>query len=121
MKKILVVEDEHAYLNLLRDQLVKSGYQVIEARDGEEGLKLALAKKPDLILLDLLMPKVGGLAMLKSLRAGAWGREVPVFILTNVYGEKEMSEGISNNANHYFVKSDLKLEDLLWNIKVYLK
>ncbi len=121
MKKILVVEDEQAYLNLLHDQLVKSGYKVIDAVDGEEGLKLALAEKPDLILLDIIMPKVDGLKMLKALRADTWGKQVPVFILSNVYESKEISEAMNNTAYRYIVKSDMKLENLLSAIKLYLK
>lgn len=121
MKKILLIEDEPAYLKLLRDQLTKSGYEVIFAQDGLEGLSLALNCKPDLILLDILMPKVDGLTMLKALRADTWGKDVPVFILTNVNESKEISEGMNNKTSRYIIKSDMKFEDLLWAIKVYLK
>jgi DNA-binding response OmpR family regulator len=121
MKTILIVEDEPAYLKLLHDQLVQSGYEVIDAPDGEEGLKIALAKKPDLILLDILMPKVDGLKMLAALRASDWGKHVPVFILTNVAESKEISEGMNSRVNRYIVKSEMTLEDLLSSIKVYLK
>lgn len=121
MKKILIVEDEQAYLNLLRDQLVSSGYEVIKAVNGEEGLKLALEHKPDLILLDIIMPKVDGLRMLAALRANVWGASVPIFILTNVNESKEISAGMNSRVNHYFIKSDTKLEDLLWSIELCLK
>lgn len=121
MKKILVVEDEVAYLNLLQAELVKSGYEVMVAHDGEEGLKLALGSKPDLILLDIVMPKVDGLKMLSELRKDAWGNKAMVFILTNINESKEISEGMNNNIFKYFVKSEIKLEDLLWSIKLYLK
>jgi len=121
MKKILIVEDEKAYLGLLHDQLAKNGYDVMDAKDGEEGLKLALDNKPDLILLDLIMPKVGGIQMLKALRADTWGKDASVFILTNVNGSRELTEGMSNSVGLYIIKSDMKLDDLLWDIKVTLK
>lgn len=121
MKKILVVEDEQAYLTLLHDQLVKNGYEVIDAHDGEEGLKLAVDQRPDLILLDIVMPKVDGMKMLKSLRADEWGKNVPVFILTNVNESREMTEGMNNSVSHYILKSDMNLKDLLWSIKIFLK
>jgi DNA-binding response OmpR family regulator len=121
MKKILVVEDEPAYLKLLHNQLAQNGYEVIDAPDGEKGLKLALAGRPDLILLDILLPKVNGLEMLKALRADSWGQQVPVFILTNVNKSGEISQGMNEKVSHYLIKSEIKLEDLLWSIKIALK
>ena len=121
MKKILVIEDEPAYLKLLRDQLTKAGYEVIEANNGEEGLTAALKQKPDLILLDLIMPKMGGLKMLNTIRKFKWGEGVPVFILSNVYGSEEISAALHDRASKYFVKSELSLDDLLANIKTILQ
>lgn len=120
-RKILIVEDELAYAKLLHDQLIARGYDVISAKDGLEGLKLALEKKPDLILLDLIMPKVGGLKMLTTLRTFKWGESVPVFILTNVNESSEISEAMDNKVSKYIVKSDVELENLLENIKIFLK
>lgn len=121
MQKILVVEDELAYIKLLNDQLTARGYEVIEARDGFEGLKLALGKKPDLILLDLVMPRVSGLAMLNILRRFKWGERVPVFVLTNVYQSGEISEAMHSRVSRYIIKSELKLENLLGDIKIFLQ
>lgn len=120
-RKILIVEDELAYAKLLHDQLIARGYDVISAKDGLEGLKLALDKKPDLILLDLIMPKVGGLKMLTTLRTFKWGESVPVFILTNVNESSEISEAMENKVSKYIVKSDVQLESLLENIKIFLQ
>jgi DNA-binding response OmpR family regulator len=121
MKKILIVEDELAYLRLLHDQLIENGYEVIDARDGETGLKLALSEKPDLILLDLVMPGIGGLKMLKALRKHPWGERASVFILTNVNESSEISEAMNNKVSQYIIKSDLKLEDFLEKIKIFLQ
>lgn len=121
MQKILVIEDEPAYIKLLNNQLTTRGYEVIDAKDGFEGLKLALGKKPDLILLDLIMPKVSGLAMLNILRKFKWGERVPVFVLTNVYESSEISEAMHNKVSRYIIKSELKLENLLEDIKIFLQ
>lgn len=121
MKKILVIEDELAYAKLLHDQLSNGGCEVITAPNGEEGLKQAYAIKPDLILLDIIMPKLDGIEVLKALRADAWGKEVPIFILTNVSEPKVIVEGMNNSATNYIVKSDIKFMDLLWSIKNTLK
>ena len=120
MKRILIVEDEPAYLKLLHEQLVSHGYKVYDARDGVEGLRLAADKKPDLILLDLLMPKIGGLQMLDTLRRLKWGKTMPVFVLTNSNDSHDISESLNNRASKYIVKSDLKLEDLFEEIKLFL-
>jgi DNA-binding response OmpR family regulator len=118
-KKILIIEDEIALQHVLRDKLREAGYDVLIASDGEEGLVLALAEHPNLILLDIVMPKVGGLAMLRTLRADVWGKNAHVFILTNVHGSDEKSESINQHVAKYFVKSDINLEDLLWSVKMY--
>lgn len=120
-KKILIVEDEIEYAQLLDSQLTKNGYESIVAKDGFEGLKIALEKKPDLILLDILMPKTGGLEMLKTLRTFKWGMKVPVFALTNVNGSSEVSEAMGSKISKYLVKSDVKLQTLLDYIKIFLQ
>ena len=120
MKKILIVEDEPAYLSWLHDQLAKNGYEVIDAQNGAQGLKLASDKKPDLILLDLLMPGMGGIKMLDALRRFKWGEAIPVFVLTNVHESNEISESLNSRVSRYIVKSDFELETLLENIKIYL-
>lgn len=115
-----IVEDEQAYANLLHKQLTAKRYKVILAKDGFEGLKMALSAKPDLIVLDLLLPVVSGLDMLKALRKFKWGETVPVVILTNVNESGEISEAMNSKVSKYVVKSDVKLEDLIENIEILL-
>ncbi|MBP6913395.1 MAG: response regulator [Candidatus Levybacteria bacterium] len=121
MKKILIIEDEEAYRRIIYDQLIKNGYEVIVAVDGEEGLRMALKDKPNLILLDLMMPKLEGLKMLNNLNRFKEGLSIPVFILTNVNDSNITTEAMYSHASKYFVKSDTKIEDLLGNINTYLK
>ena len=120
IKKILIVEDEIAIQNILCDKLAQEGYDVHIASDGDEGLTLALAEHPDLILLDILMPKVSGLKMLESLRADIWGKHVHVFVLTNLQQSKEKSAAFNQHVAKYFDKADIKLEDLLLAVKTYI-
>lgn len=86
-KKILVieaVEDNAPLRKALHDKFSLEGFSVIDAKDGEEGLTVAMSEHPDLILLDILMPKMDGLTMMKKLRQGdEWGKHVPIIVLTN--------------------------------------
>lgn len=93
-KKILIVEDELILLEVLVDNLKDEGFNVLEARDGEEGLEVALKEKPDLILLDIMMPKMNGMTMLKKLRDDRWGSKVPVMVLTNVGDSKNVMDAL---------------------------
>jgi two-component system sensor histidine kinase/response regulator len=75
-------------------------------------LETALEKHPDLILLDLMMPKMDGMSMLKKLREDAWGKKVPVIILTNMSSEQKLLEAREANVTDYFIKSDWEIEEL---------
>jgi DNA-binding response OmpR family regulator len=122
MKKILIVEDELAYLRLLHDQLTKKGYTVYEATNGEKGLKKAKKEKPDLILLDLKMPGMDGMTMLDLLRKEKIGEKTGVIILTNLEPNKKILEKmITDKPLYYFIKSDIKFTDLLKKIEQILK
>jgi DNA-binding response OmpR family regulator len=116
---ILVVEDEEILVKTLEEKLVEGGFDVIDGTDGEQGLHLALTQHPDLILLDLLMPKVDGMAMLKKLRADPWGAHAKVIILTNVSDPNKMLEGMESMDGvpyEYLIKSDWSLEALVQRI-----
>ena len=92
---LLIVEDEKILSDTLEEKLVSEGFEVLKAIDGEEGLKLALDSHPNLILLDLLMPKVDGITMLKKLRKDTWGERANVIILTNVESSDKISESLA--------------------------
>lgn len=112
-QKILIVEDEISLLNVLTDKLTKEGYNVIKAIDGEDGLKLALSELPDLILLDINMPVMDGITMLKLLRKEDAGKKIEVVMLTNFSEYKLLVEAMEQGAHDYLVKSDWKLEDVV--------
>lgn len=120
-KVILLVEDEPSLRNVLRDELVHDGFSVLEARNGAEGLEVALHSHPDLILLDIIMPVMDGMTMLKKLREDPWGKDVKVVILTNVNEMGKISEAVVGKAFDYIIKSDKKLADLLVLIRKRLE
>lgn len=121
MKKILVVEDELAYLKLLNSQLTAKGYTVIEAINGKKGLEKAKSENPDLILLDIRMPVMDGMAMLDLLRKEEAGKETKVIILTNLEPDnKIIANVVSDEPSYYFVKSDIQFNELLDKVKELL-
>jgi len=118
--KILVVEDEEILLTALKEELLSGGYDVEGAVDGVEGLEKAKSFMPQLILLDLVMPKMDGMEMLQRLKAEATLRDIPVVILTNLSDYDRISEALSQGAMDYLVKANYKLEDLLDKVKTVL-
>lgn len=117
MKKILIVEDEVALLQVLTEKLKKENFEVLQARNGQEGLQQAFSLHPDLILLDIIMPVMDGMTMLVKLRIDEWGKSVPVIILTNLSNEQKVAESLQQGVYDYLVKSDWMLEDLVQKIK----
>lgn len=122
-KKILVVEmveDDGSLLDVLYDKFIIEGFKVLKAKDGEEGLRTALAEHPDLIILDILMPKMDGLTMMKKLRQmNEWGKKVPIILLTNLSGNDEkINQAILENEPAYFlVKSDWTISDIVTKVE----
>src|SRR5258705_9948628 len=101
MKTILIVEDDQILLEMYRDKFQVSRYGVITGLNGEDGLAAALRHHPDLILLDLAMPKMDGMTVMKKLREDQWGNIVPVIILTNLNLDGRMLEEIIKNKPTY--------------------
>lgn len=121
MKHILVVEDEHALRRALTEKLEHEGFNVTAAKDGEEGLKLGLEQKPDMILLDIIMPKLDGIKMLKAIRSDVpWGANVPVIILTNSREKGDIVAALAEGVTQYLAKADWKIEDVVKKLKEML-
>ncbi len=118
--KILVVEDEEILLTALQEELNQGGYETMGASDGEDGLKKVKEFKPDLILLDLVMPKMDGMSVLKQLKADNETRDVPVVILTNLSDYERISEALTLGAKDYLVKANYSLADLMDKVKTVL-
>lgn len=116
-QRILIVEDDSVLRNVLVDKLSLEGFSCLEAKNGKDGLDIALDKHPDLILLDIIMPKMDGITMLKKLREDTWGKTVTVLILTNLSEPKDISDSVTENITGYLIKSDWKLQDVVYEIK----
>jgi len=105
--KIAIIEDDQAISQMYRFKFEAEGYQVETAENGQLGLELAQAMKPDIILLDLMMPIMNGDDMLEKLRAAPWGKDIKVVILTNK-GEQEIPERVrSLNVSAVILKADM--------------
>jgi DNA-binding response OmpR family regulator len=113
VKKILIVEDNESYLALLNQKFSREEFEVITAKDGSEGLKKAVDNKPDIILIDLLLPKMNGIQVMQELRKNEWGKFVPLVILTNLNPDDEILQAIMlNKPAYYLVKPEVTLEDI---------
>src|SRR3989339_186432 len=116
-KKVLVVEDEQPLQSALFEVLHSDNIQVIQAFNGEEGLEKAKKEHPDLILLDIIMPKLGGVKMLQELRKDAWGKNAQVIILTNLNVKEKVVEAAQENVYDFFIKSDWDIEEIGEKVK----
>ncbi len=101
MRKLLIIEDDKILRDMYKDQFLSNGYTVSTAVDGEEGLQKALQEHPDIILLDLAMPKMDGTTLLEKLRADEWGIRAAVIILTNLSIDGELLNIIIKNRPAY--------------------
>jgi CheY-like chemotaxis protein len=117
MKKILFVEDESALQKTFGDLLKQEGYIMVSALNGEDGLKLAEAEKPDLILLDLILPKLHGFEVLKQLKGNPETKDIPIIVLTNLEGMGDVEKALELGAKTYLVKANYTLEEVVSKIK----
>jgi two-component system alkaline phosphatase synthesis response regulator PhoP len=115
-KTIILIEDDRFLRRAAEASLKKQGFTVLTAVDGEEGLTLARKERADLILLDLLMPKINGIDLLRMLKGEAFTRKVPIVILSNSSHELEMKQALELGARDYWVKANLSLQDLTGRI-----
>lgn len=120
MAKILLVEDDRLLTRLYHKKLTKEGYQVEIAYDGSEGLVKAQNAPPDLVLLDLMMPKMGGLDMLRAFQASPQLQNIPVVVLTNLSAEKEEEEARALGVVDYLVKANNPPDRVLQRIREVL-
>lgn len=120
-KRLLVVEDDLILLRALADELIAAGFKITEAKDGETAYELALKEHPDLILLDIVLPQLDGLAVMNRLRRDHWGGDVPIIIFTVVDPDDNILRIIEKNKPaFYLVKSKWKLEDVAKKVKEVL-
>lgn len=117
MKKILFIEDESALQRAVSKIFIDEGYQVFSALDGEVGLQLAKKEIPDLILLDLIIPKKDGFAVLEELKKDPATAHIPTVILSNLEGGSDVQRALELGATAYLVKINYRLEEVVEKIK----
>jgi len=121
MKKILVVDDDQFFCKTLEMALPKDKYSIVCAEDGEAGLEMLKSEKPDLVILDLLMPKMGGVEFLQKLKESSDLPKVPVLVSSNLSSMKKISDCLELGAAGYVVKSDESMESIVQDIERILK
>lgn len=120
-KKILFIEDEAALQRAATQILTESDFEVLAALDGEIGLHMAQEELPDLILLDLILPKKDGFTVLKELKEDERTKQIPVIVLTNLEGSGDVERALELGATTYLVKTNYKLEEVVEKIKSLLR
>ena len=121
MKNILIIEDESALQDALKKVFTNEGYEVAQAFDGEEGIALALKKTPDLVLLDLVLPKKHGFEVLQEMKQNETLKSVPVLILTNLEESEEVMKAIELGERGYLIKANYALKEVLAKAKTLLE
>ena len=118
---ILLIEDEEMLANMYETKFKNEGFNIRKALDGETGLKLAAELKPDIILLDIIMPKLDGFSVLKKIKENDKIKNVPVILLTNLGQDEDIKKGQTLGATGYLVKANLTPIEVVNKVKEYLK
>ena len=119
-KILLIIEDDATLSRALKDAFAIPGLDVLMASDGIMGLEMAIARHPDLILLDIVLPKMNGIEMLKKLRQDSWGKGARVIILTNLSEQEKIADALESDAYEYLVKVEWELPALVKKIRALL-
>jgi len=120
-KKILIIEDDKFLRELIGQKLLKEGYDIVEAVDGEKGLKSIKDEKPDLVLLDLILPGMDGFEVLTKIKKDSDIAEIPVIILSNLGQKDDIEKGLKMGAVDYLIKAHFTPGEIIDKIKVVLK
>ena len=121
MTKILIVEDDTFLSELLSSKFIRGGYAVAVAKNGEEGLQKTMDEKPNLILLDLTLPKMSGFDVLTKIKEDQSISNIPVIILSNLGQKEDTERGLKLGASDYMIKSQFDIDQIIGKIKTVLK
>ncbi|HAT73937.1 MAG: Response regulator receiver protein [Candidatus Moranbacteria bacterium GW2011_GWF2_36_839] len=120
-KKILIIEDEETLQRALTQYLEEENFEVFGAMDGEKGVEMVKKEKPDLVLLDIILPKKDGFKVLEEIKQDETTKNIPVILLTNLESIDDIQKAFDKGATTYLVKSEYKLEDVVKKINETLK
>ena len=118
---VLIVEDDTFLSNIYKTKFEMEGFDVMTADDGEAGLAMAKSKKPQIILLDILLPKMDGFAVLKELKMDKEAQNIPVILLTNLGQKDDVSKGLEMGAADYLIKAHFKPSETVEKVRKILK
>lgn len=121
MKKVLIIEDEPTLIEMYRDRLSHAGFKVFTAIEAEEGIDITIKKLPDLIILDMLLPRKNGIAFLRDQKKHSEISEIPVVILSNFDSQETREDASKLGAKDYLLKTDYTPTELIDKIKKYFK
>jgi len=119
--KILPVEDDPFLLSMYSTKFELENFKVVSASDGEKGLELSKKENPDIILLDILMPKMNGFEVLEKLKDDSLTKNIPIILLTNLNQKNEIEKGLALGANDYLIKAHFMPSEVVSKIKNILK
>lgn len=117
-KKVLIVEDDEDFVFILQKKFTTEGFNIVTAKDGEEGVSVTEKEKPDLIISDMLMPKMDGVAMATKIRE--FNKEVPIIFLTNIKDADRPSDTKVPDGIDYIIKADTRIDDIVQKAKTKL-
>ncbi|HBO16549.1 MAG: Two-component response regulator PhoP [Candidatus Moranbacteria bacterium GW2011_GWE2_35_2-] len=120
-KKIVIIEDEVILRETLQDFLEKEDFDVDSAADGEAGVEMVMRKNPDLVLLDIILPKKNGYEVITELRENQTTKDVPIILLTNLGSIRDIEKALALGATTYLVKADYQLKEIVEKIKGVLE
>ncbi|MEA1936921.1 MAG: response regulator [Patescibacteria group bacterium] len=119
--KVLIIEDDSYIMEMYKIKFAYSGFEVISASDGEKGLKILEKERPDIILLDVIMPKKDGFSVLKEIKSKPAIKEIPVVLLTNLGQRENIEKGFELGAVSYIIKAHFTPSEIVEKIKDALK
>ncbi|MEK7150392.1 MAG: response regulator [Patescibacteria group bacterium] len=121
MSKILIIEDDHFLSSLLVEKFIKLGFDTEAAIDGEDGLSKILKNKYDLVLLDMILPKMDGFKVLENVKNNQSLKDLPIIVASNLYDKNDIDKAIALGARDYIIKAYNSPENIVDKIRVFLK
>jgi DNA-binding response OmpR family regulator len=118
--KVLLVEDDKMIIDMYTLKFTQEGYDVVQAENGKDGLELAKKERPDIILLDIILPQMDGFTVLKELKADANVKDTPVVLLTNLGQDGDVKKGLELGANDYLIKANYTPSQVVDKVKSVL-
>lgn len=121
MSKILIIEDDYFLSSLLTEKFIKLGFDTEAAVDGEEGLNKILKNKYDLILLDMILPKMDGFNVLEEVKNNQSLKDLPIIVASNLYDKNDIDKALALGARDYIIKAYNSPENIVDKIRIFLK